>query len=396
MYGGEDDGVLELAESLYLRDPIKFIGEVKRSDIKFDIVVYDKKVNLTECEIEKAKRLKERIEEWQEKKEKSLIYFPYNSIAREAYYRIGEFELLGEDSNNIGLYTGQTEKTLKRESALKYKNGDINIMFATKAFGMGIDIKDIKNVYHYAEAGNLNDYVQEIGRAARDKNISGIAHMDYYEKDENYGKILFGMSAIKQYHVNSCIRILNNIYKKSQKRNNLITPQAFETVFPKVNDLENTVKTALLNIEKDFNAKYRIPVIITRPRSMFTSTYAVIEKSVENQFLSSELGKYFTLIGKGRKSIKERNYLVSDVGDIYTVNLKKMWEDMFSKMSFPQFKHQFYAEKEKILGNYADSIFTRTKIEIQMIEENATFEGIKEKLLYNINIVSNILAKFQS
>lgn len=40
-------------------------------------------------------------------------------------------------------------------------------MFATKAFGMGVDVNDIKNVYHYAVTGNLCDYVQEIGRAAR-------------------------------------------------------------------------------------------------------------------------------------------------------------------------------------------------------------------------------------
>ena len=396
VYGGEDDGVLELAESLYLRDPVRFIGKVRRNDISFDIKLHNEKMNSTEYKLEKAKKLKERIQEWEDKKEKALIYFPYNSIAKDAYYRRAEFELLNSDDKNIGIYTGQTDKALKKDSATKYKNGKINIMFATKAFGMGIDIKDIKHVYHYAEAGNLNDYVQEIGRAARDARMVGTAHMDYYEKDENFAKILFGMSAIKQYHVNGCIRVLNNIYKKSKRRNNLITPQAFETVFPKSNDLENTVKTALLNIEKDFNAKYRIPVIITRPRSMFTSTYTVIEKTIEKEFLSSELGKYFELIEKGRNCEKELKYVVTDLGDIYSVNLKKMWEDKFSELSFPQFKHKFYAEKDKILGKYAEHVFDRTKIEIQMLDADSTFEGIKEKLLYNVNIVSNILAQFQS
>ena len=73
-----------------------------------------------------------------------------------------------------------------------------------------------------------------------------------------------------------------------------------------------------------------------------------------------------------------------------------MWEDKFSNLSFPQFKHKFYAEKDKVLGEYAKSVFDRTRIEIQMLDEESTFEGIKEKLLYNVNIVSNILAKFQS
>ena len=84
------------------------------------------------------------------------------------------------------------------------------------------------------------------------------------------------------------------------------------------------------------------------------------------------------------------------MGAIFSVNLKKMWEDEFSKLSFPQFKHLFYSEKEKVFGSYHKYIYDRSKIEIQMIEDGATFEGIKEKLLYNINIVSNILAKFQS
>ena len=396
VYGGQDDGVLELAESLYLRDPVRFIGEVKRNDISFDITINDEELSSTEYRIEKVKKLKERLEEWEAKNEKTLVYFPYNTTAKDAYSRRNEFEILDKDNSKIGIYTGKTQKELKKDSALKYKNGDINIMFATKAFGMGIDIKDIKNVYHYAEAGNLNDYVQEIGRAARDKDMCGVAHMDYYKKDEQYAKMLFGMSAIKQYHVNSCIRILNNIYKKSRKQNNLITPQAFMTVFPRASDLETTVKTALLNIEKDFLAKYGIPVLITRPRSMFTSTFAVIDSSIEQEFLNSKFGKYFTKVSSGREKQKESKYLVTDMGDIFSVNLKKMWEDEFSKLSFPQFKHLFYSEKEKVFGSYHKYIYDRSKIEIQMIEDGATFEGIKEKLLYNINIVSNILAKFQS
>ena len=120
VYGGEDDGVLELAESLYLRDPVRFIGKVRRNDISFDIKLHNEKMNSTEYKLEKAKKLKERIQEWEDKKEKALIYFPYNSIAKDAYYRRAEFELLNSDDKNIGIYTGQTDKALKKDSATKY------------------------------------------------------------------------------------------------------------------------------------------------------------------------------------------------------------------------------------------------------------------------------------
>lgn len=397
VFGGKDDGVSEMAESLYLRDPIKYIGKVKRNDISFDININNEELNTTETNIRKAQDMKKRIEKWQENNEKSLIYFPYNSTAIQAYKMEEQFSGLFDekDRKKIGIYTGQVNRTLRKESAIQYKSGVINTMFATKAFGMGIDIKDIKHVYHYAEAGNLNDYVQEIGRAARDEKITGIAHMDYYLKDKNYAKTLFGMSAIKDYHVIGCVRVLNNIYRRTNRRNNLITPQAFESVFPNSADLENTVKTALLNIEKDLNAKYKIPVIITRPRAMFTSAFIVISPYIENEILKSQYGKYLKLESRGRNKEIESNYIVSDIGDIYSVDLKRMWEDMFSKMSFASFKYQFYSEKEKILGKYSEFIYPRMKVAIQMIDDEDTFEGIRDKILDCINKVSDILARLQ-
>ena len=396
VFGGIDDGYNEIAESLYLHDPIKFIGKVKRDDIKFDVNINREELNTTATQLKKADDLKNKIIKWQANKEKSLVYFPYNSIALKAFYAQDEFSTLSKiDMTKVGIYTGQVEKAMKQNSAIKYKTGELTTMFATKAFGMGIDIKDIKNVYHYAEAGNLNDYVQEVGRVARDKNLEGLASIDYYNKDANYSKILFGMSAIKQEHVNKCIRVLYNTYKRTQKRNNLITPQAFESVFPDSNDLETSVKTALLNIEKDFNAKYKIPVIITRPRSMFSTAYAVIDATAEEDILSSEYGPYFKKVATGRKNVREKNYQVTDLGDVFSVNLKGLWENMYSSLSFAKFKYYFYSERNKLFSNCDKFIMPRIKIVIQLLDENGSFLNIMDKLLANINSVSEVIAKFQ-
>lgn len=59
-----------------------------------------------------------------------------------------------------------------RESARKFKNNEINLLVATKAYGMGIDKSNIRYTIHDGLPSSIEQFYQEAGRAGRDRNHS--------------------------------------------------------------------------------------------------------------------------------------------------------------------------------------------------------------------------------
>lgn len=115
-------------------------------------------------EEDKIKRLWEIIEEHPD--EKVLVYL-YRK------YRKSGVEDLSEIANQKGLtalsFHGDMSGLERQNVIRQFREGVSNLVFATNAFGMGIDIPDIGVVIHFMPPESIEQYYQEIGRAGRNQ-----------------------------------------------------------------------------------------------------------------------------------------------------------------------------------------------------------------------------------
>lgn len=89
-------------------------------------------------------------------------------------------EMVGSQigSEYVGVYHGGLKKPDREKVQEAFKDGALPVIVATCAFGMGIDVPNIRSVIHFGIPGSLEDYVQESGRAGRDGQYSDVVLID--------------------------------------------------------------------------------------------------------------------------------------------------------------------------------------------------------------------------
>jgi len=103
---------------------------------------------------------------------------------------------LSNDGYPAKSYHGKMEKHVKTSHQDAFMKGDVQIMVATSAFGMGVDKKDVGMVIHYDISDSLENYVQEAGRAGRDEAISADCYVLFNDEDLNKHFILLNQTKL--------------------------------------------------------------------------------------------------------------------------------------------------------------------------------------------------------
>jgi len=365
IYGGIENMYEETIQSLKMVDPITYLGYIKREDININIEKAELITGKTEYELNKFDQLIEKIDYAMMLKKKMLIYFPTVALIN----RFWEYCMFKDLGNFISRYHGKLTGYDKEESYQKFLTKQTPIMLATKAFGMGIDIDDIEIVTHFSPTGNVCDYVQEIGRAARRPGLDGEAYYKFMKNDFKHINRLHGLSVIKIYQL---IQVIQKVYELhlenikhnaggriTKKRNEMLVDaesfaHIFENPFFNEDDGINKVKTAMLLIQKDFERRFSFSPFHVRPIPLFEIGFFQIDLHTQKNIIAS----YGPVLQEIDNSIH-----------VCSVNLKKIWEYSFnSKHSFPKFKYMLYTKDSQLRFEYKESIKPALSITIELLK----------------------------
>jgi ATP-dependent DNA helicase RecQ len=167
-----------ILSSLRIDDAEQFVHGVDRPNIV--LLRYP-------CAIEaRYKKISELLQFAEANKLKVMVFVPTVKVGEAIQSNLNRYNLLTE------FYHSKMGRPHEREFLLKRFTGEIspsvNRIICTNAFGMGLDVPDVRIVVHWQHPASVEDYLQEFGRAGRDgKPAAAILFRDLKPKGKARG-----------------------------------------------------------------------------------------------------------------------------------------------------------------------------------------------------------------
>lgn len=148
----------DVVDSLSMSDPLVVRRPVTRPDLRYRVM----RVGSDQDRVREILRLHEK-----DQAAAGLVYVTRRATADEVAW------ILRQAGVNARAYHAGMDPAQRESVQDDFIDGTTRVVVATKAFGMGVNKSDIAWVVHYDPPESLESYVQEAGRAARDRRMSG-------------------------------------------------------------------------------------------------------------------------------------------------------------------------------------------------------------------------------
>lgn len=180
-----------------------FSGGIERENLSFEV--------MPASEAEKLEKTHQLITEELNASDETAAIIIYAAF-RKTTEEIRDF--LHHQGVRAEAFHAGIDAKAKRDIIEAFVTGQIPVICATNAFGMGIDKEDIRLVLHYEMPGSLENYIQEAGRAGRDLQPARCILL----YDPQDAKKQFGLGALSEVKRKEIAQILRALRRKKRNK----------------------------------------------------------------------------------------------------------------------------------------------------------------------------------
>lgn len=157
--------VNDIKDKFIIEDEDVFIGSFLKENIDYEMILKGKNPDKQTLDLIKK-----------HPGDKGIVY----CNTRKEVEKVTEF--LVKKGVNAKKYHAGLENFDREQTQEEYTNGNLDIIVATTAFGMGINVPDIRFVIHYNTPYSIENFYQETGRAGRD-GLDSFCYLLFSPKD---------------------------------------------------------------------------------------------------------------------------------------------------------------------------------------------------------------------
>jgi len=196
----------EICSLLKIKPEHVVLQSLNRKNIAIDIIP-------AADESERRSQVLRQMDEW---KGQGIVYC---STRQAVEVLATSYQLEGK--RRVHAYHGGMNSMERMLIQQQFLSGDLDMIVATNAFGMGIDKPDIRFVIHYQLPASMEAYVQEIGRVGRDGE-AGYAALYYTREDVQIHQYMIE----REYPTRRQIDLLAELLRQQQP----LTPEVLASI----------------------------------------------------------------------------------------------------------------------------------------------------------------------